>query len=195
MASSKTDGIVIGAGPAGAIAALRAADLGARTALIARNELGGMSANDGPVPVRTLAHAARRIRDVRQLGQYGIDVSEPTLDYSKLLARVREVTSDVRAHSSARQQSDSLGVAIHEKCGAARFVDPRSIETESGLRLQADKFIICTGGVSRRLPIPGFELTSTHSDAWGLKSVPASILVVGGGATGVQVASTFNAFG
>jgi dihydrolipoamide dehydrogenase len=88
MTSSKTDIIVIGAGPAGAIAALRAADLGARTALIARDQFGGMAANDGPVPVRTLAHAARLIRDARQLGQYGIGVSEPTLDYSKLLARV-----------------------------------------------------------------------------------------------------------
>jgi len=66
MTSSKTDVIVIGAGPAGAIAALRAADLGARTALIARDEFGGMAANDGPVPVRTLAHAARLIRDARQ---------------------------------------------------------------------------------------------------------------------------------
>jgi pyruvate/2-oxoglutarate dehydrogenase complex dihydrolipoamide dehydrogenase (E3) component len=66
MASSKTDIIVIGAGPAGTIAALHAADLGAQTALIARDEFGGMAANDGPVPVRTLAHAARLIRDVRQ---------------------------------------------------------------------------------------------------------------------------------
>src|SRR5262249_56648457 len=69
------------------------------------------------------------------------------------------------------------------------------VETRGGLRLQAEKFIICTGGVSRRLPIPGFELTSTHSDAWRLTSAPSSMLVVGGGATGVQVASIFNAFG
>ena len=56
------DVIVIGAGPAGVVAALRAADLGAKTALITRDEFGGMAANDGPVPVRTLAHAARLIR-------------------------------------------------------------------------------------------------------------------------------------
>jgi NADPH-dependent 2,4-dienoyl-CoA reductase/sulfur reductase-like enzyme len=66
---------------------------------------------------------------------------------------------------------------------------------KGGLRLQAEKFIICTGGVSRRLPIPGFELTSTHSDAWRLTSIPPSMLVVGAGATGAQVASIFNAFG
>jgi pyruvate/2-oxoglutarate dehydrogenase complex dihydrolipoamide dehydrogenase (E3) component len=55
--------------------------------------------------------------------------------------------------------------------------------------------IVCTGGTSRRLSVPGFELTNTHSDAWALTSVPPSMLVVGAGATGVQVSSIFNAFG
>src|SRR3989454_8393797 len=97
------DVIVIGAGPAGVVAALRAGYLGARTALVARAEFGGMAANDGPVPVRTLAHAARLIREARQLGQYGVAVSEPVLDYPRLLARVHDVVNDVRAHSSLRQ--------------------------------------------------------------------------------------------
>src|SRR5262245_42368502 len=103
-----TDVLVIGAGPAGVVAALRAADLGARTVLVTRDAFGGMAANDGPVPVRTLAHAARLLRDARQLGQYGIAVSEPVLDYAQLLARVREVTRDVRASSTWREQIDSL---------------------------------------------------------------------------------------
>ncbi len=105
------------------------------------------------------------------------------------------VVNDVRAHSALRGQIDSLGVTVYEQAGAARFADPHTIETESGLRLQAEKIIICTGGVSRRLSVPGFELTATHSDAWGLTSVPPSMLVIGGGATGAQVASIFNAFG
>jgi len=75
------DILVIGAGPAGVLASLRAADLGARTVLVTRAEFGGMAANDGPVPVRTLAHAARLIREARQLHQYGIGVSEPVLNY------------------------------------------------------------------------------------------------------------------
>src|SRR6476620_8505430 len=98
------DIIVFGAGPAGVLAALRAADLGARTILITRAEFGGMAANDGPVPVRTLAHAARLIREARQLGQYGIGVSEPVLDYPRLLARVREVVHGVRASSTWREE-------------------------------------------------------------------------------------------
>jgi dihydrolipoamide dehydrogenase len=189
------DVIVIGAGPAGVVAALRAADLGAKTALITRDEFGGMAANDGPVPVRTLAHAARLIREARQLGQYGIAVSEPVLDYARLLARVREVVDDVRAHSALRGQIDSLGVAVYEQARAARFADLHTVETESGLRLQAEKIIICTGGVSRQLSVPGFELTATHSDAWSLTSVPPSMLVIGAGATGAQVASILSAFG
>ena len=86
-------------------------------------------------------------------------------------------------------------MTVHERAGTARFVDPHTIETESGLRLQADKIILCAGGASRRLSVPGFELTATHSDAWSLTAVPPSMLVIGGGATGVQVASIFNAFG
>src|SRR5215475_13020303 len=124
------DVAVIGAGPAGVLAALRAADLGARTVLVTRTEFGGMAANDGPVPVRTLAHAARLIREARQLGQYGISVSEPVLDYPRLLARVREVVNDVRAHSSLRRQIDSLGVTVHEHAGAARFTDPHTVGAE-----------------------------------------------------------------
>jgi dihydrolipoamide dehydrogenase len=190
-----TDIVVIGAGPAGVLAALRAAELGARTVLVTSGEFGGMAANDGPVPVRALAHAARLIRDGRQLGQYGLIVPEPALDYPRLLARVREVVADVRTHSSLRQQLDALEVTVCENAGAARFTDSRSIATESGLQLRADKVVLCTGGMSRRLPIPGFELTSTHSDAWRLTAVPPSMLVVGAGATGVQVASIFHAFG
>ena len=189
------DVLVIGGGPAGLLAALCAGDLGASTTLVTREEFGGMAADDGPVPVRALAHAARLVRDARQLGRYGITVSEPVLDYPRLLARVREVVSEVRAHAMFRAQIDAAGVTVHERAGVARFVDPHTVVTESGLKLRAEKIVICTGGSSRRLPIPGFELTATHSDAWSLTAIPPTMLVVGGGATAVQVASIFNAFG
>ena len=189
------DVIVIGAGPAGVVAALRAGDLGAKTALVTRDLFGGMAANDGPVPVRTLAHAARLMRDARQLGQYGIRVGAPVLDYSLLLERVRKVCCDVRAHSAFRRQIEDAGVTVHERCGAVRFVDPYTIATANGLQLQGKHIVLCTGGVSRQLSVPGSQLTATHSDAWKLSAVPPSMLVIGGGATGAQVASIFNAFG
>jgi pyruvate/2-oxoglutarate dehydrogenase complex dihydrolipoamide dehydrogenase (E3) component len=189
------DVLVVGAGPAGVLAALHAAELGARTTLVTSEEFGGMSANDGPVPVRTLAHAARLIDGARQLDAYGVTVGEPVLDYPKLLRRVRDAVRDVRACSYLRPQIEALGVNVREHAGKARFVDPHTIETERGLRLGADAVIVCTGGTSRPLPIPGFEHTSTHCAAWALSSVPPSMIVVGGGATGLQVASVFHAFG
>lgn len=189
------DVIVVGAGPAGLLAALRAGDLGARTTLVTREQVGGMAAHDGPVPVRTLAHAARLIRDARQLGDYGIAVSEPVLDYARLIARTHDVTARVRDHAALRPQLEAAHVRLFERAGVVRFVDRHTIEASDGRRVSADRIILCTGGSSRRLPVPGFELTATHSDAWSLTAVPPSMIVVGAGATGVQVASIFNAFG
>ena len=187
--------LVVGAGPAGVSAALRAAELGARTVLVTTGEFGGMAANDGPIPVRTLAHAARLIRDARQLGEYGIDVGSPVLDYGRLLTRVSGIVDDVRAHTVRREDFASLGITLHERVGSSRFEGANTVSTAIGLRLQADRFILCTGGASRRLDIPGFEFACTHSDAWSLRSVPPTMLVVGAGATGAQVASIFNTFG
>ena len=189
------DVVVIGAGPAGMVAAARAADLGARVTLVTRDEFGGMAANDGPVPVRTLAYAARLLRGTAQLGRYGIRIGTASLDYGQLLRRAREITDDVREHAAFRGEIDRLGVTVHERAGLARFADPHTVETESGLRLHADRVILCAGGVSRRLTVPGGEFTATHSDAWSLTEVPRSMIVVGAGMTGVQVASIFQTFG
>ncbi|MCR5878891.1 NAD(P)/FAD-dependent oxidoreductase [Phenylobacterium sp. J367] len=190
-----TDVVVVGAGPAGTMAALRAAQLGARTALVTEGAFGGMAANDGPVPVRTLAHAARLMREARQLPAYGIGGAPPELDYGRLLVRVSDVVAEVAARSSLRAQVEAAGATIREHEGRARFVGPNTLETATGRRFHADRVILCTGGVSRRLDVPGFELTATHSDAWSLTAVPPSMLVIGSGATGAQVASVFSAFG
>ena len=101
------DVVVIGGGPAGMTAALRAGDLGAKTTLITRDEFGGMAANDGPVPVRTLAHAARLLRDTRDLERYGILVTEPLLDYARLLVRVRERPHRRRSRSCSSRAGRS----------------------------------------------------------------------------------------
>jgi pyruvate/2-oxoglutarate dehydrogenase complex dihydrolipoamide dehydrogenase (E3) component len=189
------DVLVVGAGPAGVAAATRAAQLGACTTLATSGAFGGMAANDGPVPVRTLAHAARLMREARQLPAYGIEVGEPRLDYGRLLARVAEVVTAVGAHSALLPQAEAAGVVIRERVGPVRFAAADTLESGAGERFRADRIILCTGGVSRRLGVPGAELVATHSDAWSLTEVPGSMLVIGAGATGLQVASLFNAFG
>src|SRR5438876_5559267 len=133
MASSQRqlfDVVVVGAGPAGVVAALRAARLGASTALITRDQFGGMAANDGPVPVRTLAQAARLIREARQLALYGIAGGEASLDYARLLARVRDVTETARRHTLLRDDLERAGVAIYEQAGPARFTDAHTVESD-----------------------------------------------------------------
>jgi pyruvate/2-oxoglutarate dehydrogenase complex dihydrolipoamide dehydrogenase (E3) component len=189
------DVIVIGAGPAGIVAAQQAARLGANTAVVTKDYVGGMANTDGPVPVRALAHAARLVREAQQLPRYGIAAIDPRVDYPALLARVRQIVVEVYNEVGFVDELLDLGVAVYEHAGAARFIDPHTIETETGLRLEGQKIIICGGGHNRTLPIPGIEHTVTHSDAWRLQAIPKSMIIVGSGATGAQVASIFNAFG
>ena len=189
------DVLVIGSGAAGVMAARRSAELGARTAILTTAEFGGMTAHDGPVPVRTLAHAARLMRDARQLSAYGISVGEPRLDYPSLLRRVREVTAQVADVSSRRADLDRMGVSIVEHAGPARFVDAHTVAVADGSRFESATFVLCVGGIPRSLPVPGGELALTHSAAWAIEQPPGSMIVIGGGATGTQVASVFQAFG
>ena len=191
----RADVAVIGGGPAGVFAALRAARLGARTTLVTRDAVGGMAAADGPVPVRTLAQAARLRREARNLHRYGIQISDTTLNYGRLLERVRAVVAEVGEHSVPRAELQDAGVALSEHAGTARFLDPHTIEAEHGIRLSADKIILCAGGTHRPLPVPGAELAGSHRDAWALTTVPESLLVIGAGATGAQVASVFAELG
>jgi dihydrolipoamide dehydrogenase len=186
---------VIGAGPAGVMASLRAAELGASTTLVTDGAFGGMAANDGPIPVRTLAHASRLMLLARSLERYGIEIGAPALSYPRLLERVHEVIDGVAAHSTLRADADRLGVTVHEHVGPVRFVSPGSVRAANGLVLEADRFILCAGGTNRTLGVPGEEFTVTHRDAFGLTAVPESLIVVGGGMTGLQVASIFSAFG
>src|SRR3954452_12440573 len=127
MTVERVDVGVIGGGPAGGFAGLRAAQLGARTTLVTRDTAGGMAAADGPVPVRVLAQAARLRREARHLHRYGIQAGDGALDYGLLLARVREVVADVGAHSTLRSELHDAGVSVRESAGTARFVDPHTI--------------------------------------------------------------------
>ena len=91
-----------------------------------------MAAADGPVPVRALAQAARLRREARHLHRYGIEIGETTLDYGRLLARVREVVAEVAEHSVPRAELQDAGVVLHEHAGTARFVDPHTVEADHG---------------------------------------------------------------
>ena len=189
------DLIVIGGGPAGVTATLRARELGASVALIERKRLGGTCTNDGCVPTRVLARAARLARDARQIADYGLVGAAPTVDLAAVMAQVQAKIDLLHAKKDLLGTLDRSGVTTLSNAGPAHFVDAGSVELGDGTRLTAEKFIICAGGYARRLPFPGAELAYTHGDIWELRELPRSLAIIGAAATGCQLASIFNAFG
>ncbi len=191
------DLIILGGGPAGVTAALRASELGTgtRIALLERNRMGGTCTNDGCVPTRALAKAARLMRDADQFASYGLIGAPPTVDLPALLARTQQIVYTIQEKKQLIQHLQASGVDVFTETGDARFVDAHTLETSHGMRFQAEKFILCAGGHARRLPFPGAEYALTHSDVWALKSLPRSVAIIGAAATGCQLASIFRDFG
>jgi pyruvate/2-oxoglutarate dehydrogenase complex dihydrolipoamide dehydrogenase (E3) component len=187
--------VVIGGGPSGVIAALRARELGATVALIEREHLGGVSTNDGCVPTRVLARAARLMRDAEQFADYGLEGGPPTVDFARLLNRTEHIVGTVHQKKQLRAHLEAADVRVFDGIGDARFLDGHTLSLGNGSSVQGEKFILCVGGHARRIPLPGGEHALTHSDVWTMKGLPESVVVVGGAATGCQLASVFAAFG
>ncbi len=189
------DLIVIGGGPAGSTAALRARELGASVALVERGAMGGTCTNDGCVPTRVLARAARLMANASQYADYGMAAPLPELDFQRLLARTQAIVYEIHEKKQLIGHLEAAGVAVYAGVGEARFVDPHMITLPDGQQLRGERFILAAGGRARRLDFPGEELALTHSDIWRLQALPRSVAIVGGAATGCQLAAIFNAFG
>src|SRR5919199_3185375 len=187
--------IVIGGGPAGVTAALRARELGAEVALVERGNLGGVCTNDGCVPTRVLARAARLRRDAEQFAQYGLEGERPEVDFVRLLNRTQHVVYTVHQKKQLLGQLEAANVRVFDGVGDAHFLDGHTLVLGDGRSVQGEKFILCAGGHARRIPFPGSEHALTHGDVWEMKGLPRSVAVVGAAATGCQLASVFAAFG
>ena len=187
--------LVIGAGPAGMAAALHAGSLGARVAVVERDLTGGTCTNTGCVPTRVLAITARLLRDIRGASAYGIEVSQPSLTWSRTTERVRRVIEDINANKRFLERLQEVNGEIFFE-GSACFTSPNSVRlSDSGRELEADRIIVCVGGKARRPPIPGVELCITPEELIEQPSLPRSVVIVGSGYTGVQVTTILNAFG
>lgn len=188
------DVIVVGGGPAGTTAALRAAELGARVTLVERGRLGGTCTNDGCAPTRVLARAARLVRDTELFETYGLRPAARDIDLAQLLRRTQQTIYELQEKKQLIEHLERAGVRVLAQAGEATFVDPHTLAV-GGERLRADRFIICAGGHARELPVPGGELALSHHDVWTLERVPRRLAIIGAAATGSQLASIFNAFG
>ena len=187
--------IIIGGGPAGITAALRARELGAEVTLVESERLGGTCTNDGCVPTRVLAKAARLLRDARQLDDYGIAITDLELDFPKLLAKTQRVVYKIHEKKQLLSHLNESGVTVYSDTGSAAFLDSHTISLKNGMRLEADKFILCTGGHARRLDLPGEEYALSHKELWSIKALPRSLIIIGAAATGCQLATIFTTFG
>jgi dihydrolipoamide dehydrogenase len=188
------DLIVIGGGPAGVTAALRARELGASVALVERGRMGGTCTNDGCVPTRVLAHAARLLRDSAQFEDYGLEGLPPQVNFERLMSRTQKTVYTIHEKKQLISHLQNSGAEVFAGVGSAHFVDAHTLALQDGRRLHADKFILCAGGRARRLDFPGAQYALTHSDVWSLKSMPDTVVIAGGAATGCQLASILSAF-
>ncbi len=189
------DLIVIGAGPAGVSASLRAGALGARVALVDRRRIGGTCTNTGCVPTRVLAITARLLRDIRGATAYGIRIGEPSLDWPQTVRKVRQVTAEIQNMKRVQDKLRAVGGELFLE-GAASFVGSHTVRlADSARELTAAKFILAVGGKARRPPFPGVELAITPDEVIDLEMLPQSVAIVGSGYTGVQLTTVMNAFG
>lgn len=193
--------VVIGGGPAGVTAALRARELGAGVTLVERNKLGGTCTNDGCVPTRALAKTARLVRDAEQFADYGLRGTAPEVDFPAVLASAQRIVEEVHDKKLLRGRLKEAGVEVLDGVGDVRFVGPHTLLLENGgpegaeCEVHGESFVICAGGHARRLGFPGSEHALTHSDVWNMESLPRSVAIIGAAATGCQLASIFAAFG
>jgi pyruvate/2-oxoglutarate dehydrogenase complex dihydrolipoamide dehydrogenase (E3) component len=187
--------LVLGGGPAGLNAALQARELNAQVTLIEADRLGGTSLNRGPAPVRTLARAARLMRDTRSWPTFGLRGPGPKVDLAATLANAGRVADYAHHEQRLSEFVAATGIELVEDVGPARFVDPHTVAVSDGRSWQADQVIITVGGHPGRLPIDGAELALTYTDLRALTRLPGRVAVIGGADTGCQLASILADFG
>ena len=124
--------IVIGGGPAGVTAALRASELGAEVILVEAGRMGGTCTNDGCVPTRVLAKTARLLRDSAQFENYGLSTSPPTLDFTRLMEHVQQVVYAMHEKKQLIQRLEQAGVTVLSEVGKATSPAPTPLPSRMG---------------------------------------------------------------
>ena len=186
--------LVIGAGPTGLVAARAAAALGARVALIEKHLLGGVSLNYGCVPSQALIRTSRLYAEMRNAEVYGArSPQDIEVDFPLAMERMRRIRARAGSVDSA-QRVAAAGIDLF--FGTARFVGVDTVDVD-GLRLRFKKALVATGSRSLLPTIPGLDEAGylTNETLFDLTALPKSLLVIGGGPFGCQVAQAMCRFG
>lgn len=195
QANNKKTVLVVGGGPAGVQAALRAHELGAKVTLLEANKLGGTAFNEGPAPVRTLARAARLRTDTALYSQFGLQGDAPSVDFKAAIDNANRVAAHANQVWHLTNIVEYQGIEVIDEVGSAYFVNNNTLEIADGRQFSADKIILTVGGKPKKLSIPGNELALSFHDLWSMTELPKRVTVVGGSATGCQLASILIDFG
>lgn len=187
---------VIGGGPGGYVAALRAAQLGMATVLVEREHLGGICLNWGCIPTKSLLHTADTLRRIEGAATLGLKVARPEVDFPRVIARSREVAAQLSRGVSMLLRK--AGVRVIE--GRASFSPTGTIEVwgpGGEQRIAVARTIVATGARPRELPALPFDglRVWSYRDALQATALPASLAVIGAGAIGLEFASFFAALG
>ena len=187
------DLVVLGGGSAGLVASLAAASIGARTALVERERLGGECLNTGCIPSKSLLATAQLAQNMRLAGRVGLEPMEPRIDFERVMGHVEEAIVAAGRHDSAEYLSRQ-GVEV--RSGQGRFEEPGLI-TVDGKDLPYRAALIATGSRPARPAVPGLESGGylTNETVFELSELPERLVVLGGGPTGVELAQAFRRLG
>lgn len=193
----KYDIAVIGSGPGGYVAAIRASQLGKKVAIVEKESLGGICLNWGCIPTKALLKSAQVFEYVKHASDFGINVSKPEVRFTDVIKRSRAVAGGMSKGVQFLMKKNKIDVIK----GFGKIVQPGSIEvtddSNNKTTIQSDHIIIATGGRSKELanlPIDGKKIIG-YRQAMSLEKQPKSLLVVGAGAIGAEFAYFYNAIG
>lgn len=185
--------IVIGGGTAGLISAYVANFLGAKVALVEANKMGGDCLNTGCVPSKTLIASAHAAASVKTAVDYGVETEFRGVDYAKVNKRIHAIIDDIKPADSAERYR-KLGVDVYE--AQASWVDPHTILVQ-GKKITARRIIIACGSRPALPKIPGINssIVCTSDSLWDIKKLPKSLVIIGGGPIGCELASAYSQLG
>jgi dihydrolipoamide dehydrogenase len=184
---SAYDVIVIGSGPGGYVTAIRAAQLGFKTAVIEKDKVGGRCLNYACIPAKAVLRVADVVAEIREADEFGITVSDPTIDFTAVMARRDKVVSTLTGGVSGLLKKNSVDVIE----GAGALTGDGGVSVD-GTRYDAKFIVLATGSVARAIPGTTFggRVIGTE-EAWAFKELPKTLAVIGSGASGSEIASAY----